>query len=102
MAAKSNKQFIERRGELFMSNVKKIVIEAYKEVLKNNNLNITPDLNNVVERESGLDSLGMVDFVVAIEDSLNISLDPILANIRQSNTINDIVDLIEKLIDNKS
>lgn len=81
-----------------MKDVKSLVFEAHKEVLENSNLNATTDLDTVVGRESGLDSMGIVDFVISLEEKLDISLDSILAQIRQSNTLKDIVILVEDLI----
>jgi acyl carrier protein len=81
-----------------MGNIENAILECYKDLIKEKNLEITPDLNNVVGRESGLDSLGIVGFIVNIEDRLDISLDPVLAQIRQSKTLNDIVKIVEALI----
>lgn len=81
-----------------MRNIKEIVLETYAEVLRDNNLDIEPNLDNKLGRESGLDSLGIVDFIVGLEDKLDISLDKSLKDIRESNSIGEIVSIIEKNI----
>jgi acyl carrier protein len=78
------------------NNLYHVVLDSYKEVLESNGLEITPDLNNKVGRESGLNSLGIVQFVIGIEERFGMNFDPILADIRKCSTVKDIADLIGK------
>lgn len=79
-----------------MDNIKEIIIKSYDKMLKESGFNVTPSLDNPINSESGLDSLGFVNFILNLEDSLNISLDPILIDIRNSKDLNEIVQLVSE------
>ncbi len=77
-----------------MNETEKRLIEIYKGILK-----IEPeneiDLNAEISRELGFDSLGMVDFVINIEDVFDIELDKYLAEIRKAPNLSEIVRIVE-------
>lgn len=77
-----------------MNETEKRLIEIYKGMLK-----IEPeneiDLNAEISRELGFDSLGMVDFVINIEESFDIELDKYLAEIRKAPNLSEIVRIVE-------
>lgn len=77
-----------------MNETEKRLIEIYKGILK-----IEPeneiDLNAEISRELGFDSLGMVDFVINIEDAFDIELDKYLAEIRKAPNLSEIVRIVE-------
>jgi acyl carrier protein len=80
-----------------MINIEEVVLESYKRVVPESILeNMIPSLDMSIGRNSGLDSLGIVNFLVEIEEALNISLDSVLTDIRHSRKMSEIVSLIEK------
>ncbi len=79
-----------------MENQKKLVIEAYREIAKNSvNKEIT--INDEISRELGFDSLGMVEFIINLEEKLDIELDNCLAEIRNAKTIGDVINILNQL-----
>ena len=48
-----------------------------------------------VNRESGIDSLGIVTLVLELEERLGIELDSCLADIRKAQTIDDIIKIVQ-------
>ncbi len=77
-----------------MKNIEDKVIQAYKSIAKITD-NVEVDLSFEISRNNGFDSLGFVNFVVELEDALNMELDKYLAQIRKANTLQDIVRIVE-------
>ena len=50
---------------------------------------------HVENRESGIDSLGIVTLVLELEERLGIELDSCLADIRKAQTIDDIIKIVQ-------
>lgn len=80
-----------------MSDVKKIVYDALKEVFSESNVDMEPYDDLELNRESGIDSLGIVTLVVLLEEKLKINCDQYLANIRNCKRVIDLVNLMEKI-----
>ena len=53
------------------------------------------DINSEISREVGFDSLGMVDFIIQIEEGFDIQLDSYLSEIRTSGKLSDIVRIVQ-------
>ena len=51
------------------------------------------------KRDNGIDSLGIVNMILDIEDELNIELDGCLQEIRECHTIADVIKVIENYCD---
>jgi len=81
-----------------MRDVKEVVLGCYENLVKEKGVDITPDLEVRIRRENGLDSLGIVNFIVEIEEELDASLDSVLKEIRKVKTLGELVTLIEKAI----
>lgn len=77
-----------------MNETEKKLISIYKDMLKNEPENEI-DLNAEISRELGFDSLGMVNFVISIEDEFDIELDKYLAEIRKAPTLLEIARIVE-------
>ncbi|WP_054943545.1 phosphopantetheine-binding protein [Paenibacillus ihuae] len=77
-------------------NFAETVIESYKKVLEDYPVKLEPSLEAALGAESGLDSLGLVNLMIEIEESLDISLESVLIEIRSSQKLSDIVRLVEK------
>lgn len=77
-----------------MNETEKNLIDIYKCMLK-----VVPenevDINAEISRELGFDSLGMVDFVINIEETFDIELDNYLAEIRKAKYLSEILRIIE-------
>jgi acyl carrier protein len=76
-------------------NIADTVLDCYKEVLEDGPSNIEPSLDAVNGAESGLDSLGLVNLMILIEERLDITLESVLIDIRKSHKLSDIVKLVE-------
>ena len=79
-----------------MGNVAEVVLACHAEILKNSNIDVQPSLDNPFGRESGIDSLGIVNFIMDIEEKLNIDLDDKLSDIRKCKTFRELVEIIEE------
>lgn len=77
-----------------MENIEKIIIDCYAKILKDSGLNFEPSLNNKIGTEYGLDSLGLVNLIFEIEESLNLTLDSVLIKIRGSNNLQEVATII--------
>ncbi len=75
-----------------------LVLEAYNEFLLENGISNT-DINLDVKlgREAGLDSMGIVNFIIILEEKMDVSLDNVLAQIRKSKDLKGIVQILKKL-----
>lgn len=75
-----------------------LVLEAYNEFLLENGISNT-DINLDVKlgREAGLDSMGIVNFIIILEEKMDVSLDNVLALIRKSKDLKGIVQILKKL-----
>ncbi|WP_419871391.1 phosphopantetheine-binding protein [Candidatus Pristimantibacillus sp. PTI5] len=82
-----------------MVNVEQIVLESYAKVLEEANLNFKPSLDVVIGRDSGLDSLGLVNLMIEIEEALDITLESVLVEIRQSHKLNELVALVQRALE---
>ncbi|MDP4147671.1 MAG: phosphopantetheine-binding protein [Bacillota bacterium] len=83
-----------------MKDIASIVLNAYKKVAEEKGIlnDKEPDLEISLSRENGLDSLGLVSMIVYIEEELDLELDDVLMDIRESSKIKDMVKLIEKAV----
>jgi len=79
-------------------NMENLVLEAYNEFLLENGISNT-DINLDVKlgREAGLDSMGIVNFIIILEEKMDVSLDNVLAQIRKSKDLKGIVQILKKL-----
>ena len=85
-----------------MDYIDEIVISSFKEVVEESGAKIEHiSLATEASREYGLDSLGIVNCVLAIEDKLDIELDGVLAQIREAKTLGDISNIIRTIKINK-
>ncbi len=50
----------------------------------------------VLNRDTGIDSLGIVNLIFGFEEDLGIELDDYLADIRNAHTVRDLAEIIEK------
>ena len=70
------------------------LIDIYKKISNIDSENDV-DINSEISREVGFDSLGMVDFIIQIEEGFDIQLDSYLSEIRTSGKLSDIVRIVQ-------
>ncbi|MCF0217989.1 MAG: acyl carrier protein [Malacoplasma sp.] len=77
------------------------IISELNKVLKEKNINakITEKNTNISFKDSGIDSLQMIETVVAIESKLNITLPD--EKLLELKTVKDLIDLIDKIKNKK-
>ena len=77
-----------------MSEIEVKLIDIYKKISNIDSENDV-DINSEISREVGFDSLGMVDFIIQIEEGFDIQLDSYLSEIRTSGKLSDIVRIVQ-------
>ena len=77
--------------------LKEKVFEALNEVIAESDMSITPYDEMELNRENGIDSLGIVSLVVLLEEKLEFDADKYLADIRNCKRVTDLVELMEKI-----
>lgn len=77
-----------------MSEIEVKLIDIYKKISNIDSENDV-DINSEISREVGFDSLGMVDFIIQIEEGFDIQLDLYLSEIRTSGKLSDIVRIVQ-------
>lgn len=81
-----------------MQKVEEIVLKCYKQVVEARGFEVEISLDNKVSDEYGIDSLNFVELILNIEEELDVELDSILAKVRKSKTVRDIVFIINDYI----
>jgi acyl carrier protein len=83
-----------------MNAIEQVVLESYKKILLEEGISDIPEVLDIpVKRETGLDSLGLVNLMVEIEEALDITLEPVLADIRQSSSLQEIAILVARAVE---
>ncbi len=77
--------------------IKAKVLECQERLYKENEIALEPSLDHEFDRDHGIDSLGVVNFVVDLEDELGIDLDNVLGQIRNCKTFNEVADVVSTL-----
>lgn len=81
--------------------IEEIVLAGYKQVIEENNMCVEASIKNTVTREMGLNSSSIVEFIMFVEEKLDINLDSVLKEIRNCKIVEDIVDVVEKEFSNQ-
>lgn len=76
---------------------KEIVFQSFLEMIKEEGLDIVSTEDMDISRETGFDSLGLVTFVLILEEKLGIDLDNYLGKIRECKKLQDVIDLVDEL-----
>jgi acyl carrier protein len=80
--------------------MKNTVLACYKQLLVERGISIDGSeisIDTTITRNNGLDSIGIVNFLMILEESLGKELDEVLTEIRNSKTLRDIADLLERI-----
>ena len=81
-------------GGMIINEIEVKLIDIYKKISNIDSENDV-DINSEISREVGFDSLGMVDFIIQIEEGFDIQLDSYLSEIRTSGKLSDIVRIVQ-------
>lgn len=77
--------------------IKAKILECQGRLYEDNDIDLEPSLEHEFDRDHGIDSLGVVNFVVDLEDELGVDLDNVLGKIRNCKTFNDVADIVSAL-----
>lgn len=77
-----------------MQEFENIVIKCCQEVVSENRSDIQVDMDTCLTNELGFDSLGIVSLVLLLEEKLEMDLDEYLMEIRNSNNVAQLVQVI--------
>ncbi len=79
-----------------MDELTEAVLQCCTTVRKENGIAEEPDLSTQLTRENGIDSMGIVNLVIELEEALEIDLDQYLARIRGSRTVSELISVIRE------
>lgn len=78
-------------------NIEEKVLECQRILYEDNNIEIEPSLEDNFDIEHGINSLGVVNFIVDLEDLTGMDFDNVLGKIRGCSKFRDIVDIIKSM-----
>ncbi len=84
-----------------MQKIKEIILDIHQMILNDRAIKKVSSESMEVNALNGLDSYGLVLFVVELENRLNLELDEILMQIRQAKTVGDIVEVVSCKVNNE-
>lgn len=77
-------------------NIKQALLDCQNKILKENNLDLDSNLDMEMSVKNGIDSMGIVELVLALEEALDIELDNVLADIRKCKTMKELLSILEE------
>lgn len=84
-----------------MQKIKEIILDIHQMILNDRAIKKVSSESMEVNALNGLDSYGLVLFIVELENRLNLELDEILMQIRQAKTVGDIVEVVSCKVNNE-
>lgn len=81
--------------------VKKIVLDSHTKLMAERNIDKISSPELEIRPKNGIDSLGIVNMILDIEEALDVELDSYLPRIRQCKTIGLLIEIVEEAIANK-
>ena len=72
------------------------IIKNFQQILDESGIEAVITEETELNRDMGIDSLGIVNLILSIEEDLEIELDDYLAEIRNAHTVKELSALIEK------
>lgn len=73
-----------------------VVIKNFRQILDEFGVAVAITEETELNRDMGIDSLGIVNLIVGIEEDLEIELDDYLAEIRNAHSVKELSVIIEK------
>lgn len=77
-------------------NIKQALLDCHNKILKENNIELDSNLDMEMNMKNGIDSMGIVELVLDLEETLDIELDSVLADIRKCNTMQELLNILEE------
>lgn len=81
-----------------MKTIREVVLEQHTKVMKKNGINKESCEDMSFGRTNSIDSLGIVELIVGIEEELGVELDGCLAFIRRCKSVGELIEIIENYI----
>lgn len=75
-----------------------VVVKNFQQIVDESNIEIVVNEETELNRNFGIDSLGIVTLILGIEEDLGVNLDDYLADIRNARNVEDLVEIIEKAV----
>lgn len=72
------------------------IIKNFQQILDESGIEAVITEETELNRDMGIDSLGIVNLILSIEEDLEIELDDYLAEIRNAHTVKELSAIIEK------
>lgn len=81
-----------------MADVKEIVFKCHNKIMKEKGINKESSEELTLTRDNGIDSMGIVSFVIDLEDELDTELERHLSKVRKCRTIGDLITLLNIVV----
>ncbi len=78
--------------------IRETVTMCCKKIMEKSRGSIEVDMDTAISRDKGIDSLGIVNLVLELEDQFGIELDDHLGDIRKCETVRNLVDVMTGVI----
>lgn len=72
------------------------IIKNFQQILDESGIEAVITEETELNRDMGIDSLGIVNLILSIEEDLEIELDDYLAEIRNAHTVRELSEIVEK------
>lgn len=79
-----------------MDNIVNSIISSTQKLVDNVEKNMVVSETTELTRDNGVDSLGIVNLILDIEDDLSIELDDYLVEIRNAKSVSDLIEIVNK------
>ena len=79
-----------------MDNIVNSIINNTQKLVDNVEKNMVVSETTELTRDNGVDSLGIVNLILDIEDDLSIALDDYLVEIRNAKSVSELIEIVNK------
>lgn len=81
--------------------VKKVVLDSHTKLMAERNIDKISSPEMEIRPKNGIDSLGIVNMILDIEETLHVELDSFLPRIRKCRTIGQLIEIVEEAVAKK-
>ena len=79
-----------------MKNVREVVLEQHTILMNSKGIDKKSSNDMAFGRDDAIDSLGIVEFILGVEEELGVELDGCLPEIRSCKTVGEVIQIIEE------
>lgn len=72
------------------------IIKNFEQILDESGIEAVITEETELNRDMGIDSLGIVNLILGIEEELEIELDEYLLDVRNAKTIKELINIVER------